>query len=124
MQNVRTLKDVDFVITGIPFDTCTTYRDGSRFGPSSVREMSGLAAKPYNPELGVDIFQELSGVDDGDIGTVPGYIEESFSEIQKEMTEIFAAGVVSVTIGGDHSVTLPELRACASVYGPVALVLF
>ncbi len=124
MQNVRTLKDVDFVVAGIPFDTCTTYRDGARFGPAAVREMSGLAAKPCEPELGIDIFEKLSGVDYGDIGTVPGYIEESFDVIQREMREIFAAGVVPVVIGGDHSVTLPELRACHDVLGPVSLVHF
>ena len=124
MQNVNTLKDIDFAVVGIPFDTCATYRGGSRFGPASIREMSALAAKPYNPELEVDIFEQCSGIDYGDLGSVPGYVEESFDVIRKEMQEIFENGVIPIAMGGDHSVTLPELRACSSVYGPVALVHF
>lgn len=124
MQNIRTFKDVDFAVVGIPFDTCATYRAGARFGPSSIREMSALAAKPYHPELKVDIFEECSGVDFGDLGSVPGYIEESFEVITKEMQEIFANGIIPIVMGGDHSVTLPELRACSAVHGPVALVHF
>lgn len=124
MQNVRTFKDIDFAVVGIPFDTCATFRGGARFGPASVREMSALAAKPYNPELEVDIFEQCSGVDFGDVDSVPGYVEESFEVIAKEMKEIFSNGIIPIAIGGDHSVTLPELRACSDVYGPVALVHF
>ena len=124
MQQVRTTEDIDFAVVGIPFDTCATYRGGSRFGPASVREMSCLAAKPYNPVLDVDIFKECSGVDYGDLDSVPGYIDESFDMIQEEMRKLFAGGVIPVAIGGDHSVTLPELRACCAVHGPVALVHF
>ncbi|MDD6986475.1 agmatinase [Butyricicoccus porcorum] len=124
MQNIRTLDDIDFAVLGIPFDTCATYRAGARFGPASIREMSSLAAKPYHPELEVDIFAQCSGVDYGDIGSVPGYVEESFDVMQKEMKEIFARGIIPIAMGGDHSVTLPELRACSEVYGPVALVHF
>lgn len=118
MQNLRDLKDVDFAVVGIPFDTCATYRGGARFGPASVREMSSLAAKPYNPELEVDIFDLCSGVDYGDIGSVPGYIEESFEIIKNEMKDFFSNKIIPIAIGGDHSVTLPELRACSEVYGP------
>lgn len=124
MESARVLEDIDFAVVGIPFDTCATYRAGTRFGPASVREMSSLAAKPYNPILEVDIFQECSGVDYGDLGSVPGYVEESFQVIQEEIQDLFAHGVIPIAIGGDHSVTLPELRACSSVYGPVALVHF
>lgn len=124
MQNVKTLQDIDFAVVGIPFDTCATYRAGARFGPTSIREMSSLAAKPYNPELAVDIFEECSGVDFGDLGSVPGYVEDSFDIIQKEMQKIFAHGVIPIAMGGDHSITLPELRACRAVHGPVALVHF
>lgn len=124
MQPVKTVEDIDFVVLGIPFDTCASYRAGTRFGPTSIREMSCLAAKPYNPVLDVDIFAYCSGVDYGDVDTLPGYIEESFALIQSEMKELFAHGVIPIAMGGDHSVTLPELRACKEVYGPVALVHF
>ncbi len=124
MQNVRTTEDVDVAIVGIPFDTCASYRAGCRFGPASIREMSCLAAKPYNPALDVDIFEYCSAVDYGDLDSVPGYVEESFELITNEMKELFKNGVVPVAMGGDHSVTLPELRACSQVYGQVALVHF
>ncbi len=124
MQQVRTTEDIDFAVVGIPFDTCASYRAGTRFGPASIREMSCLAAKPYNPVLDVDIFEHCSGVDYGDLDSVPGYIEESFALITEEMKELFAHGVIPIAMGGDHSVTLPELRACSAICGPVALVHF
>ncbi len=124
MQNSRELDNVDFAIVGIPFDTGASYRVGTRFGPTAIREMSCLAAKPYNPVLNVDIFGACNGVDYGDVSNIPGYIEESFDLIQADMQKIFKAGVIPVAMGGDHSVTLPELRACAAVHGPVALIHF
>ena len=124
MQHVRTTEDVDVAVVGIPFDTCASYRAGCRFGPASIREMSCLAAKPYNPALDVDIFEYCSAVDYGDLDSVPGYVEESFELITNGMKELFENGVVPVAMGGDHSVTLPELRACSQVHGKVALVHF
>lgn len=124
MENIVTTDDVDFVVVGLPFDTCASYRVGTRLGPSAIRDMSCLAAKPYNGPLQVGIFDECSGVDYGDIGSVPGYIEESFDLITEGMLPIFEKGVVPVAMGGDHSVTLPELRACAKANGPVALIHF
>lgn len=124
MQQVRTIEDIDFAVVGIPFDTGASYRAGTRFGPASIREMSVLSAKPYNPYLNVDIFEQCSGVDYGDIDTIPGYMEESFNLIASEMKKLFAGGVIPVAMGGDHSITLPELRACSAIHGPVALVHF
>lgn len=124
LPQVTTTEDIDFAIVGIPFDTCASYRAGARFGPSSIREMSCLAAKPFNPELEVGIFDECSGVDYGDLGSVPGYIEDSFELITEGMLPFFEKGVVPVAMGGDHSVTLPELRACAKANGDVALIHF
>lgn len=125
MENVEdpaVLDDVDFVVVGIPFDTCATFRVGCRQGPASIREMSALAAKPYSGPLNVGIFDECSGVDYGDVGSVPGYVEDSFEVIEKGMSPIFEKGVIPVAMGGDHSVTLPELRACSKTNGPVALI--
>lgn len=124
LQNIATTDDVDFVVVGIPYDTCVTFRPGCRFGPSSIREMSVLAAKPYNPILEVGIFDYCSGVDYGDVGSVPGYVEDSFEVITEGMTPLFEKGIVPVAMGGDHSVTLPELRACFKTHGPVALIHF
>ena len=75
MENVATTDDIDFAVVGIPYDTCASYRVGTRLGPAAIRDMSCLAAKPYNGPLQVGIFDECSGVDYGDLGSVPGYIE-------------------------------------------------
>ena len=123
MEYVKTTEDIDFAVVGIPFDSAASYRVGTRFGPSAIRDISSLT-KPYNAELDVDIFEFCSGVDYGDVGTVPGYIEDSYDEIQKELEPLFKKGIIPISMGGDHSVTLPELRACHAAYGPVALVHF
>ncbi len=124
MENIATTDDVDFAVVGLPFDTCASYRVGTRLGPAAIRDMSCLAAKPYSGPLQVGIFDECSGVDYGDLGSVPGYIEESLDIITEGMLPFFEKGVVPIAMGGDHSVTLPELRACAKANGPVALIHF
>lgn len=124
MKYGRDLDTADFVVLGIPFDSGASYRVGTRFGPAAIRDMSCLAAKPYNPVLEVGIFDQCNGYDYGDLENIPGYIEESFDLIEKGMFPIFEKGVIPVAMGGDHSITLAELRACAKVYGPVALVHF
>lgn len=123
MEHVRTTEDIDFAVVGIPFDSCASYRAGSRFGPSAIREISSLT-KPYNPVLDVNIFDYCSGVDYGDVRTLPGYVEDSFADIQAELEPLFQKGVVPISMGGDHSVTLAELRACSKTHGPVALIHF
>lgn len=124
LQHVVTTDDIDFAIVGIPFDTGVTYRTGTRFGPASIREISCFVCKPYNPILEVGIFDYCSGVDYGDVGSVPGYMEESFDVITEQMAPLFTKGIVPIAMGGDHSVTLPELRACHKTHGPVALIHF
>lgn len=123
MEYVKTTENIDFAVVGIPFDSAASYRVGTRFGPSAIRDISSLT-KPYNPVLGVDIFEYCSGVDYGDVKTVPGYIEDSYEEIENGLLPLFQAGIVPIAMGGDHSVTLPELRACAKANGPVALIHF
>ncbi|SMB90636.1 agmatinase [Desulfonispora thiosulfatigenes DSM 11270] len=123
LPNVKTLEDVDFIVTGIPFDTACSYNTGSRFGPQAIRQCSTII-KPYNPVLDVNIFDYCSGVDYGDINTVPGYIEETYHNIEEGLTPVFEKGIIPIVMGGDHSITLAELRAAAKKYGPVALVQF
>lgn len=121
LPNVKTVKDIDYAVVGIPFDTASTYRTGSRFGPSAVREISSLI-KPYNPSLDINVVEWLSGVDYGDIPVIPGYIDDTYNRIEEGLLPILEAGVIPVCMGGDHSITLGELRAVAKVHGPVALV--
>lgn len=123
LPHVTDLEDVDFAIIGAPFDTGATYRVGARFGPEGIRSASVLL-RPYNTSLDVVIFDHLSGVDYGDFSVVPGYLPESHDKITEGMRPVLEAGVTPIVLGGDHSVTLPELRAVAEKYGPVALIQF
>lgn len=123
LPHVKTLEDVDFAIVGIPFDTGCCYKNGARFGPGAIREASTLM-RNYSMNLDVNIFDYLSGIDYGDIDITPGYILESYKQIEDGMKPFMDADVIPIALGGDHSITLAELRAVAKKYGPVALVHF
>ena len=120
LPHVRSLEDVDVALIGIPTDGAVGYRSGSRFGPEAVRSASVLL-RPYDPDLGVDVG-ELSAVDHGDAPTVPGYHVETLDRVAAFLRPVHEAGVVPLCVGGDHSITLAELRAAAAVHGPLALV--
>lgn len=120
---VQTTQDIDFAIVGIPFDTGACFKVGARFGPGAIREASTLM-RNYNMNLNVDIFETLSGVDYGDINIVPGFIHETYAAIEEGLKPLFDAEVMPIALGGDHSITLGELRAAAKKYGPVALIHF
>jgi agmatinase len=113
--------DVACAVFGMPWDGGTSFRSGARFGPEAVRSASGMI-RTYNPVQRVQVFGSLSVVDHGDAPTAPGYIEETLARIEEYVTPIAAAGVVPLGIGGDHSATLAELRALASVFGTLGLV--
>lgn len=117
------LEEVDATILGIPFDTGVSYRAGARFGPAAVRDASALL-RPYNPAVEVDVFGTLSVTDGGDISVVPGYIEDSYERIEAGLLSILNADIIPISLGGDHSITLAELRAVAKRYGPVGLAHF
>ena len=123
LPHVQTVDDIDFAVIGVPFDTGATLKVGARFGPEAIRS-SSIILKPYNMFLDVNIFEHCSGVDYGDLPVVPGYIKDSNDLIEKSLSPLIENGVIPVLLGGDHSVTLPELRAVAKTYGPVALIHF
>lgn len=123
LPHTRDLEGVDVAVLGIPFDTAVTYRTGARFGPAAVREMSAML-RTYNPSLDVNVYDHLSVVDYGDLPTVPGYIEDTYERVVQALGPILDADVVPITIGGDHSVTLGELRAVAKHHGPVGFLQF
>lgn len=123
LPHVTDLAGVDAAIVGVPFDTGGTFRVGARFGPSGIRQESMLL-RPYNPELGVNLSERLSIVDYGDLPITPGYLPESHAQIAQGAGEVLAADVTPVFLGGDHSVSLPLLRAVAERHGPVGLVHF
>lgn len=118
------LEGADVAVFGVPFDTGTSFRAGTRFGPAAIRDAS-IILKPYCPLTDVDIFENLSVLDYGDIDTVPGYIEDSFTKMEEGMADICRAGVIPLGMGGDHSISLPLLRGLTKVHGgPVALLHF
>ncbi len=119
--HVTDLAGVDAVAYGIPFDTATSYRTGPRFGPEAIRSASSLI-RPYNPGLDVNVVDSLSLVDYGDVPVSPGDTERTYAQIEEALAPVVEAGVFPAAMGGDHSITLAELRALARRYGPLALV--
>ncbi|MBK5246718.1 MAG: agmatinase, partial [Peptostreptococcaceae bacterium] len=120
---IRETEGVDVAIVGIPFDTASTYRTGSRFGPAAIRDMS-VTVRPYNINMEINSFDYISVIDYGDFDIIPGYIEESYKIIEEELTKLMNSDVIPICLGGDHSITLGELRAAAKKHGPLALVHF
>lgn len=121
LPHVRDLEDVDVAIVGIPTDGAVVFRSGTRFGPEGIRSAS-VMLRNFNPMLGIDVTERLSLVDWGDVPTVPGSTSDSLERSTAALTEVVETGVTTVCLGGDHTVLLAELRAIASVHGPVALV--
>src|SRR5947209_6857688 len=115
------LSDVDAAVYGIPFDTATSSRTGPRFGPAAIRSASALL-RPYNPALGVNVVEALSIVDYGDVPVSPGDVERTYGQVEEALAALVGAGVFPLAMGGDHSVTLAELRVLARRHGPLALV--
>jgi agmatinase len=113
---------VDAAIIGVPFDTATSFRSGTRFGPEGIRAGSSLL-RPYHPVLDVDVFGALSCVDGGDLEITPGNALRTTEQIDAALQPVLRAGIVPLVLGGDHSIVLGELRAQAAVHGPVGLVL-
>jgi agmatinase len=123
LPNVKTAEDIDYAVIGIPFDTGTTYRPGARFGPEGMRAASAII-KPYNYVQDVNVAEILSGVDYGDVPVVTGYIEDTYDAIVETFDPVVQGGAIPIGMGGDHSVTLGELRSIAKKHGPVALIQF
>ena len=123
LPQVGDMDGVGAAIVGIPFDTGVSYRIGGRFGPAAIREASRLL-RPYHVEHEIEIFDHLSVVDAGDLAVVPGNVQASYAVMIEGLHPILEAGVVPLAIGGDHSITLGELRAVAKRHGRVGLIDF
>lgn len=113
----------DVAVVGVPFDAGVTYRSGARFGPSAIREASRLL-RPYNPALASMPFSDSQVVDAGDIAANPFAIEVALKEIEAGLKSLMSNARPVMTLGGDHTIALPALRAVNAQYGPVALVHF
>lgn len=114
----------DVGLTGVPFDGGTSYRPGARFGPGKVREVSSLG-RAYHWGRGVDVFSRLKVADIGDCPTVPIDLNKTYEQIEKHFSAILKSGKKFVSVGGDHSTTLPVLRSVFKhTKKPVSLIHF
>jgi agmatinase len=111
----------DAVVVGVPHDGGTTYQPGARFAPYHVRRVSALVQGHHSVHQ-VDVFDALRAVDGGNVVFPPFDRAAMRDAVDAELAAIFAAGAAPFVVGGDHSVTLPALRAAARAHGPVAVV--
>jgi agmatinase len=120
----KDLAGVDLAITGVPFDQAVTHRAGTRFGPRAIREASTLQAfdPPYG--WGFDPLTELSIVDYGDLAFDYARVSDFPDALTAHIGGILDAGAGTITLGGDHYITLPILRAYAERFGPLAVIQF
>lgn len=120
----KDLTGMDIAVTGIPYDLAVTNRPGARFGPRAVRAAStDLAWGPLYPWTH-DPLKRLAVVDYGDCDIDHGHPENVPDQIETHISGILQTGASSISIGGDHYITLPILRAYANKYGPIAIVHF
>ncbi len=112
IENVRDVGRFDAAVIGAPFDGGTTYRPGTRFGPQGMRKISALYT-PYNYELGVDLREQMTLCDAGDVFTIPANIEKTFDQISRAVAHVFSSGAMPVILGGDHSIGFATLRGLA-----------
>ena len=121
-QDPAELAGCDVAVVGAPMDDLVSDRPGARLAPRAIRG----ASSPPGPhlEVKVDAFAELRVVDFGDAPVIPADPERSHAAIEATVGQVLAAGALPVVLGGDHSITEPSLRACATVHGPVGVVHF
>ena len=116
------LEGVDAAVLGAPTDELNTHSPGARFGPRAIRAADPTTA--YHLEARIDWSESLRVVDYGDAPVVPTDADASHRAIANTVEEVARAGVIPIILGGDHSITEANVRACAAVHGPVGLVHF
>jgi agmatinase len=121
LPHTAALDGVDVAAIGIPFDTGTSFRAGPRFGPEAIRSLSALL-RPFHPAFGIDLVEALAVVDYGDLPVSPGDTDRTYAQVEEALAPVVEAGVFPLVFGGDHSITLAELRPLARPHGPMALV--
>ena len=124
LPELRDVSRCDIAILGIPFDAGTSYRPGARFGPQSIRQASRHLRTQYHPSYDTEPFVEQQVADAGDISCNPFNIEEAVGQIQLAAIEVLGKVNSIISLGGDHTIALPLLRAVNHFHGPVALVHF
>ena len=121
----KDLTGADLAITGVPFDQAVTNRTGTRLGPRAIREASTL--QPYDPPYGwgFDPLTEFAVVDYGDLAFDYAKVSEFPETLTNHIKGILDQGVGTVTLGGDHYISFPILKAYAEKFGkPLSLLHF
>lgn len=113
----------DVAILGVPHDGGTTYQPGARFAPYHVRRVSALV-QGHNPHHNLDVFARLRCIDGGNVVFPPFDRAAMRAAVETEVRRLAAVRTAPIMIGGDHSITLPALRALAKRFGPLAVVHF
>jgi agmatinase len=116
------LEGVDVAVVGAPTDELVSNAPGTRFGPRAIR--AAMPTTSYHLETRVDWLERLRVVDFGDAPVVPADAAASHRAIEETVAEVVRAGAIPIVLGGDHSITEPDVRACAAVHGPVGLIHF
>lgn len=125
IADIHDVSDYHIAILGVPFDGGTSYRPGARFGPMAVRQAARTLRPGFHVELGVAPLESMQIVDAGDVPVTPYDIAEACQQIQNHVSDVLGGGDRRiVSIGGDHTIALPNLRALHAKHGPVALVHF
>ncbi len=120
----KDLRGVDVAVTGVPFDQAVTNRSGTRLGPRAIREASLLQPcdAPYG--WGYDVLSEFAIADYGDLAFDYANVPAFPATLEAHAKGILEQGAAMVTLGGDHSITLPLLKAHAAKYGPLSVIQF
>lgn len=113
--------ELDVAIVGVPFDIGTSNRPGARHAPREIRDESRLL-RPYNMATGAMPFESVQVADAGDVAIDTFDLRHSLELIEEYFNRLFRHDCVPMTLGGDHTITLPILRSAAQRFGPVALV--
>jgi agmatinase len=121
-QDARDLDGSDVAIVGAPTDDCVSDRPGTRFAPRAIRAAS--CPPGLHLQAKIDAFAELRIVDFCDAAVLPGDAVRTHRAIAETVGEVVSAAAVPIVLGGDHSITYPDVRACARRHGPVGLVHF
>ncbi|MBL6953513.1 MAG: agmatinase [Alphaproteobacteria bacterium] len=120
----RDLAGADVAVSGVPYDGAVTNRPGARLGPRAVRAASVQLAELKAFPFGFDPFDTLAVVDYGDCFVDPHHPGSVVGAVETHISGILETGVFPLTLGGDHFITFPILRAIAARHGPVALLHF
>ncbi|MFP3542050.1 agmatinase [Rhizobium sp. SIMBA_035] len=120
----KDLKGVDVAVWGVPFDAAVSNRPGTRFGPQAIRRASAIFDNDPQYPFNRDLFADMAVIDYGDCLLDYGNHQETPAAIERQATAILDSGAFMLTLGGDHYVTWPILKAHAAKHGPLALVQF